>query len=214
MNLPAIVRHIDSIDYQTCWQEMRDFTDQRDDETPDQLWLLEHPSVFTLGQAGKPEHILNAGEIPVVKTDRGGQVTWHGPGQTVIYLLLDIRRAGIGPRELVTRMENAVINYLGSLGLTAETRAGAPGVYVNHSKIASLGLRIRQGRSYHGLSLNREPDMSVFSRINPCGYEGQPVTSLAQLGLDPDRQSCENGLLKTLKEQFGFHYRSNQHSTS
>jgi len=200
----TLTRHFDTVAYQPCWQAMKDFTDQRDAQTVDELWFLEHPHVFTLGQAGKPEHVLNPGPIPLVKTDRGGQVTWHGPGQTVVYLLIDIARLGIGSRELVSRIEQAIIAYLATLGIEATLHAGAPGVYVGQAKIASLGLRIRKGRSYHGLSLNRDVDMSVFQRINPCGYVGQPMTSLALLGVDPGRAALEHGLLTALCEQFSF----------
>jgi lipoyl(octanoyl) transferase len=199
-----ITRHFDHVAYQPCWQAMKGFTDQRGDDTPDELWLLEHPDVFTLGQAGKPEHVLNPGPIPLVQTDRGGQVTWHGPGQTVGYLLFDIARMGIGARELVSRIERAIVSYLDSLGIAAAPRADAPGVYVGPAKIASLGLRIRHGRSYHGLSLNRDVDMTVFQRINPCGHIGQPMTSLALLGADPGRQAVESGLLAALCQQFSF----------
>ena len=203
--MPALIRrHLHCVDYQPCWQAMREFTDQRTPASADELWFLEHPHVFTLGQAGKPEHVLDPGQIPLVRTDRGGQVTWHGPGQTVVYLLLDIARLGIGSRELVSRIEGAIIDYLATLGITASTRAEAPGVYVGHAKIASLGLRIRHGRSYHGLSLNRDVDMTVFQRINPCGHAGQPMTSLALLGADPGRAAVEAGLLGTLCHRFGY----------
>lgn len=202
--LDALTRHFDTVAYQPCWQAMKDFTDQRDTQTVDELWFLEHPDVFTLGQAGKPEHVLNPGTIPLVKSDRGGQVTWHGPGQTVVYLLIDIARLSIGARELVSRIEQAIVTYLATLGIEATLQAGAPGVYVGDAKIASLGLRVRHGRSYHGLSLNRDVDMSVFQRINPCGYIGQPMTSLALLGVDPGRAALEKGLLSALREQFSF----------
>ncbi|MFN3712509.1 MAG: lipoyl(octanoyl) transferase LipB [Alcanivoracaceae bacterium] len=199
-----ITRHFDRAAYQPCWQAMKTFTDQRATDTADELWLLEHPDVFTLGQAGKPEHVLNPGPIPLVKSDRGGQVTWHGPGQTVGYLLFDIARLGIGARELVSRIERAIVDYLSGLGIEAAPRADAPGVYVGQAKIASLGLRIRHGRSYHGLSLNRDVDMSVFQRINPCGHIGQPMTSLALLGADPGRAAVEAGLLAAICRQFSF----------
>lgn len=193
-----VIRHLENIAYQECWQAMKDFTDNRTADSDDQLWVLEHPSVFTLGQAGKPEHLLNPGDIPVIKTDRGGQVTWHGPGQTVIYVLMDLRRPGMGARELVNRIEQAIIHYLASLDLEAHSRPDAPGVYVRDAKIASLGLRIRKGCSYHGLSLNRDPDLEVFQRINPCGYAGQAVTSLWQLGRQLNRDAVETDLLAAL----------------
>lgn len=199
-----LIRHFPRVDYPPCWQAMKTFTDQRDEHTPDELWFLEHPDVFTLGQAGKPEHVLNPGPIPLVQSDRGGQVTWHGPGQTVGYLLFDIARMGIGARELVTRIEQAIVDYLATLDIQAAPRADAPGVYVGAAKIASLGLRIRHGRSYHGLSLNRDVDMAVFQRINPCGHIGQPMTSLALLGADPGRVAVEAGLQQALCQRFAF----------
>ena len=193
-----MVRHLGHIDYESCWQRMKTFTAERGPDTADELWVVEHPSVFTLGQAGRPEHVLNPGDIPVVQSDRGGQVTWHGPGQTVIYLLLELRRHGLGARSLVRTIEAAVVDYLASLGVEAAPRPDAPGVYVDGAKIAALGLRIRNGRSYHGLAFNRAPDLSVFERINPCGHQGQPVTSLLELGLEPARGPCERGLLDAL----------------
>jgi lipoyl(octanoyl) transferase len=161
---------------------MRAFTDGRGPETPDELWLTEHPPVFTLGQAGKPEHLLDPGAIPVIRVDRGGQVTYHGPGQVMAYLLLDLKRRGLGVRELVERLEQAVIDLLAAHGIDAHGRRDAPGVYVGAAKIAALGLRIRHGRSYHGLSLNVAMDLEPFDRINPCGYPGLEVTQLSALG--------------------------------
>ncbi len=166
---------------------MREFTDSRDEGTADELWLLEHPPVFTLGQNGKREHVLAPGEIPVIQSDRGGQVTYHGPGQLVIYVLLDLRRAGIGVRQLVSALETAMIDLLAGYAVEARARPEAPGVYVvdahGHpgAKIGSLGLRVRRGRSYHGLSLNCEMDLEPFARINPCGMAGQDVTQLSDL---------------------------------
>lgn len=167
--------------YEPVWQAMRDFTDRRDGATPDQFWLVEHAPVFTQGQAGKPEHLLMPGDIPVVQTDRGGQVTYHGPGQVVLYPLLDVRRGALGVRELVTALEQAVISVLAEYGITAEARADAPGVYVGEAKIASLGLRIRRGGSFHGVALNVDGDLTPFSRINPCGYAGMTMTRIADL---------------------------------
>lgn len=198
-----ILRRLEQVNYTPCWQAMKAFSDQRSAETDDELWVLEHPAVFTQGQAGKAEHVLAAGDIPVVQTDRGGQVTYHGPGQTVIYLLFNLSHFQIGARELVTRIEQAIIGYLRELGIDAGLKQGAPGVYVDGAKIASLGLRIRRGCSYHGLSLNRDLDLSVFQRINPCGYAGQPVTSLAELGHPLTRRKVEDGLLGQLCTQFG-----------
>lgn len=179
---------------------MRAFTEDRTAETPDELWILEHPPVYTLGQAGKPEHILNPHGIPVVKCDRGGQVTYHGPGQTVIYLLLDLHRKHMGVRELVSGIEAAIMALLDSLELTPHLKAGAPGVYIHHRKVASLGLRIRQGRSYHGLALNRAVDLSPFSGINPCGYANQAMTSLELEQAETHRDKTEARLVRLLQE--------------
>jgi lipoyl(octanoyl) transferase len=166
------------LDYVPVWDAMRAFTAARDANTPDELWLLTHMPVFTQGQAGKPEHLLHTDKIPVVQIDRGGQVTYHGPGQLVVYLLLDVRRAGLGVRELVERIEQSVIDVLAQHGVEAHAQRKAPGVYVNGAKLAALGLRIRNGCSYHGLSVNIDMDLAPFTRINPCGYAGMAVTQL------------------------------------
>jgi lipoyl(octanoyl) transferase len=180
---PALlVRRRGLSDYSAAWAEMRAFTDGRTQDTPDELWLLQHPPVFTLGQAGRAEHLLDPGEIPVIQTDRGGQVTYHGPGQLIAYLLVDLRRVGLGVKGLVRLLEGAVIGLLAGYGIEAEARADAPGVYVAGAKIASLGLRVRRGCSYHGLSLNVDMDLTPFLRINPCGHPGLAVTQLADLG--------------------------------
>jgi lipoic acid synthetase len=179
------VRWLGRRDYEPTWREMQRITDTRDEHTPDEIWLLEHPPVFTLGLNADASHVLAAGDIPVVKIDRGGQVTYHGPGQLVVYPLIDIRRAGLGVRDLVTALERAVIAYCKSLGITAECRKNAPGVYVDGKKIASVGLRIRRGASYHGLAFNVNMDLEPFGRINPCGYAGLQMTQLAELG-SPD----------------------------
>ena len=179
--MPPVVRKLGLADYQPVLDAMREFTDQRDADTPDELWLLQHPRVFTQGQAGKAEHVLAPGDIPVIQVDRGGQVTYHGPGQWVIYLLVDIKRSGVGVRALVTLIENAIVCLLAEYGIESAPRADAPGVYVDGDKIASLGLRVRRGCSYHGLALNVDMDLEPFQRINPCGYEGLQVTSMAQL---------------------------------
>lgn len=171
--------------YLSVWQAMRTFTDTRDAAAHDQFWVVEHDPVFTQGQAGKPEHLLMPGDIPVVQTDRGGQVTYHGPGQVVLYPLLDVRRAGIGVRELVTALERAVIAVLADYGVDAVARAEAPGVYVGEAKIASLGLRIRRGASFHGVALNVAGDITPFARINPCGYAGMRMVRLADLVAEP-----------------------------
>ncbi|GFM57833.1 octanoyltransferase [Pseudomonas cichorii] len=171
-------RDLGLIDYESAWHAMQRFTDGRDRDTADEVWLVQHPSVFTQGQSGKAEHLLLPGNIPVVQVDRGGQVTYHGPGQLVAYLLLDVRRLGFGVRDLVTRIENTLIALLDSYGVTAAAKADAPGVYVDGAKIASLGLRIRNGCSFHGLALNVDMDLEPFRRINPCGYAGLAMTQL------------------------------------
>ncbi len=172
------IRELGRLPYEPVWHAMQRFTNERDANTPDELWLLEHPPVFTQGQAGKPEHLLLPGDIPVVKVDRGGQVTYHGPGQLVGYLLLDVRRLGLGVRELVSRIERSLVEVLASYAVDAYPKADAPGVYVGDAKIASLGLRIRNGRSFHGLALNLDMDLQPFARINPCGYAGLRMTQL------------------------------------
>jgi len=178
---PALVcRHLGLVSYEPTLEAMRQFTDSRDPETADELWLLQHPRVFTQGQAGKAEHVLVPGDIPVVQVDRGGQVTYHGPGQWVVYLLIDLRRRSLGVRDLVTLIESALVDVLRELHISAEADPGAPGVYVQGRKIASLGLRVRRGCSYHGLALNTDMDLEPFTRINPCGYAGLEVTSIAR----------------------------------
>jgi len=177
----AIVRHLGRVDYEPTWRAMQRFTDERGPDTPDEIWLLEHPPVFTLGMNAAREHVLMPGDIPVVQIDRGGQVTYHGPGQLVVYPLIDLRRAGMGVRDLVTGLERAVIDYVGTLGVRAEAHPKAPGVYVDGHKLASIGIRVRRGASYHGLALNVNMDLAPFSRINPCGYAGLEMTQLAAL---------------------------------
>ena len=201
---PLIVRHLGRRDYQPTWQAMRDFTDTRDASTASELWIVEHPPVFTQGQAGKAEHVLMAGDIPVVQTDRGGQVTYHGPGQLVIYLLISLREAGIGIRGLVTIMEASIIGLLAARDITAVARADAPGVYVNDRKIASLGLRVRRGCTYHGLALNVSNDLSPFQRINPCGYAGLEVTSTQQLGITDPADRLGDELVALLCTALGY----------
>jgi lipoyl(octanoyl) transferase len=174
-----VVRQLGTIDYQRCWEAMRAFTDSRDAAVADELWLLEHPPVFTQGLAGKAEHVLAPGDIPVIQVDRGGQVTYHGPGQLVIYLLIDIRRLGWGVRHLVAVIEQSVIAVLADYGIDALSRGDAPGVYLQGgAKIAALGLKVRRGRCFHGLSLNIDLDLEPFGRINPCGYAGQAVARM------------------------------------
>ena len=180
--LPLIVRHLGIRPYLETWHAMQVFTDTRDATTPDEIWLLQHHPVYTQGQAGKAEHLLHQTNIPVVQSDRGGQITYHGPGQLIAYLLIDVRRKGMGVRQLVTAMEQAVIALLAHSGIQASAKADAPGVYVDGAKIASLGLRIRRGCSFHGLALNVDLDLTPFSHINPCGYAGLAMTRTATLG--------------------------------
>lgn len=197
----VLVQHLGRVEYQPTWRAMQDFTATRNDLTPDELWVLEHPPVFTQGQAGKPEHILRTTDIPVIAIDRGGQITYHGPGQVVIYVLVDLRRRGYGVKELVARMEQGVIDLLAESSVLAERQAGAPGVYVGGAKIAALGLRIKQGRSYHGLSLNVDMDLSPFALINPCGYPGMTVTQTRNLGVRETTDELGARLAAVLVEQ-------------
>lgn len=194
------LRHLGRLDYVSVWQAMQQFSARRDDLSLDEIWLVEHAPVFTQGLNGKREHVLALGDIPLVAVDRGGQVTYHGPGQLVVYLLVDIARRGLGVRDLVSQMEQAVVAVLGECGIEAQARADAPGVYVGAAKIASLGLRVRRGRSYHGLSLNVDMDLEPFSRINPCGYPGMAVTSLAQLGMALTVDQVSDRLVRYLSE--------------
>ena len=180
--------------YQEIWDAMRAYTAARDTDSADQIWLVQHPPVYTQGQAGKPEHLLAPGDIPVIQIDRGGQITYHGPGQTVMYLLLDLRRAGIGIRALVSLIEESVIGYLQELGIRAQSRIDAPGVYVDGKKIASLGLRVRGGCTYHGVALNVDMDLEPFSRINPCGLVGMQMTQLRDLGVALDADAAGTAL--------------------
>lgn len=200
---PLHVRQLGRRAYEPVWRAMQAFTDARDGDTPDELWLVEHEPVFTLGQAGKWEHVLGPGEIPVVPVDRGGQVTYHGPGQLVAYPLLDLRRLGIGVRELVCRIEQAVIDTLAGWDIVAQRRAGAPGIYVGESKIMALGLRVRRGCSFHGLAFNVAMDLSPFSRINPCGFRGLAVTQVLDCGGPGTPAEVAAALVPALAGQFG-----------
>lgn len=191
------------VPYEASWRAMQSFTDARTPETPDELWLLQHPPVFTLGQAGRWEHVLTPGDIPVVPVDRGGQVTYHGPGQIVAYPLIDLRRAGLGVRELVHRIEQAIIDTLDHWNIGATRRNGAPGVYVNGVKIAALGLRVRRGCSFHGLAFNVAMDLEPFRRINPCGYADMQVTQVLDLGGPSALADVEIVLVGELCRQFG-----------
>ncbi|MDV7104783.1 lipoyl(octanoyl) transferase LipB [Vibrio sp. TH_r3] len=193
-----VVRDLGLQDYEPVWKAMHAFTDRRDTDTVDEIWLVEHNPVFTQGQAGKAEHLLNTGNIPVVKSDRGGQVTYHGPGQLVAYFLINLRRKKIGVRELVTHIENLVINTLSNFNIESSARSDAPGVYTDGKKICSLGLRIRKGCSFHGLALNINMDLSPFLRINPCGYQGMEMVQVSELGGPSSINTVSNSLLKEL----------------
>ena len=199
--MSLIVRELGLQPYEQVWQEMQLFTDQRSETTADELWLLQHSPVYTLGKNGRPDHILDAKDIPVIKSDRGGQVTYHGPGQVIVYTLLDLNRSHIGVRELVTRIENSVIKLLEDYDIRATARKDAPGVYVDGRKIAALGLRVRKGRSFHGVALNVDMDLEPFSRINPCGYQGLEVTQLSELTDVADFNAVEKRLLSHLEHQ-------------
>ncbi|RVU85825.1 lipoyl(octanoyl) transferase LipB [Leucothrix sargassi] len=201
VNDDLVVKQLGVCDYEETWQAMKDFTRQRGEDTPDELWVLQHPSVFTLGTNGKTEHILNAGDIPIVKIDRGGQVTYHGPGQLIIYLLLNLHRRKLGIRKLVTIIEDTLVELLASHGITANSDPDAPGVYVSGKKIAALGLRVSRGCTSHGLSLNVDMDMSPFNRINPCGYQGLEVAQCKTLGIDLSLDEVAEQLTQLLKHR-------------
>ena len=198
------VRRFGLVDYAPAYELMQQFSAQREAEAIDQLWLLEHSPVYTLGKAGKQQHILNPGTIPVIQVDRGGQVTYHGPGQIILYLLLDVRRKKLGVRQIVTAMENAIIKTLEACAINAYAKPEAPGVYVNQQKIASLGLRIKNGKSYHGLALNYEMDLGPFSGINPCGYEGLEVINLVDIADGTSRPEVELLIISNLAHELGY----------
>jgi len=195
-NLPLVVRQLDNMDYSQVWRAMQDFTDNRDDSTQDELWLVEHPPVFTQGQAGKEEHLLMPGNIEVVKVDRGGQVTYHGPGQQVIYFMIDLRRRKMGVRQLVTLIENAIVDALNDYDIKAYPKPDAPGVYVDDKKVASLGLRVRKGCSFHGLALNVNMDLEPFLRINPCGYAGLEMVQTCDINGPKNIEDACKALVK------------------
>ena len=198
MQHQLVVKRLGRQDYELVWKAMHEFTDQRTEETPDEVWLVEHNPVFTQGQAGKAEHLINTGDIPVVHSDRGGQVTYHGPGQLVAYFLINLRRKKLGVRDLVTNIENLVINTLKAYNIDSAARPDAPGVYVDSKKICSLGLRIRKGCSFHGLALNVNMDLTPFLRINPCGYEGMEMVQVSQVGGPDDVEAVEKQLIQEL----------------
>ena len=196
------MRQLGCQDYEPVWRKMQEFTAQRDADTEDEIWLLQHEPVFTQGMNGKPEHILNRNNIPVVEIDRGGQVTYHGPGQIIVYCLIDLKRKKFGIRQMVSALEQAVIDYLADEKITAIARKDAPGVYVNNAKISALGLRVKRGCSFHGLSINVDMDLSPFKQINPCGYEGLEVTQLKNLGVKDNLAAVEEKLLRKICQQF------------
>jgi lipoyl(octanoyl) transferase len=197
------IRRLGLADYEPTWHAMQSFTDARDADTPDQLWLVQHPPVFTQGQAGKAEHVLAPGDIPVIQVDRGGQVTYHGPGQIVAYPLVDLRRRGIGVKDFVHRIEQAIIDVLADYGVSGERVAGAPGIYVGGAKIASLGLRVRRGCTFHGLAFNIDMDLEPFQRINPCGFAGLQVTQLSAF-TPVEAGEVEAHLVESLAEGLGY----------
>jgi lipoyl(octanoyl) transferase len=199
----AIVRDLGRQPYLPVWRAMQGFTDARGADTPDELWLVEHDPVFTLGQAGKPEHVLMPGDIPVLNVDRGGQVTYHGPGQIVAYPLLDLKRLKVGVRDYVCKIEQSIIDTLDHWNIHAERRDGAPGVYVNGAKVAALGIRVRRGCTFHGLAFNIAMDLEPFHRINPCGYAGLQVTSMLDLGGPSSLDAVKPVLLQALAAHFG-----------
>jgi lipoyl(octanoyl) transferase len=201
-----LVRRLGLMEYEPVWRAMQSFTDHRDTSTADELWLVEHPPVFTQGQAGRAEHVLAPGDIPVIQVDRGGQVTYHGPGQIVAYPLIDIKRLQMGVRELVSGIEQAIIDVLKSYSVDAQPVAGAPGVYIDGVKIASLGLRIRRGRSFHGLAFNVNMDLEPFQRINPCGFKGLQVTNLSVFA-EVSMAEVEDRLINSLCEVLGYNNR-------
>ncbi|MGY1458416.1 MULTISPECIES: lipoyl(octanoyl) transferase LipB [unclassified Luteimonas] len=201
---PLLVRDLGRRAYEPVWRAMQAFTDARDADTPDELWLVEHDPVFTLGQAGKPEHVLAPGDIPVLKVDRGGQVTYHGPGQLVAYPLFELKRMKVGVRDYVCRIEQAIIDTLAGWDIAAQRRDGAPGVYVdNGAKIAALGIRVRRGCTFHGLAFNIAMDLEPFHRINPCGYAGLEVTSVVECGGPASLAAARPALVAALAAQFG-----------
>jgi len=204
MDQQLIIRQLGIIDYVPCWHAMQHLTDNRTNETIDELWFLQHPKVFTQGQAGKAEHVLAPGDIPVIQVDRGGQVTYHGPGQLVVYLMVDLKRRKLGARALVTLIENAIVATLKQQGIEATPKKDAPGVYTNNQKIASLGLRIRKGCSFHGLALNINMDLEPFHRINPCGYQGLEMCQVSHFVKNPHFDTILQQLQSQLQTDLGY----------
>lgn len=199
-----IIQHLPQSNYETTWQAMRDFTDNRTENTTDELWLLEHSPVFTQGLAGKPEHILNPHQIPIIQTDRGGQVTYHGPGQLVAYILFDLKRKNLFARDLVRKLEKSIIDVLKNYAIDAKARCDAPGVYVGEEKICSIGLRVRKNCSYHGIALNVDMDLTPFSYINPCGHQGMKMTQLKLLTKNVSMPIVKKQFVSAICENFGY----------
>lgn len=204
MNEAVEIFHLGTQPYEPVWQNLKNFTKNRVANTNDQIWLLEHEPVFTQGQAGKPEHILNSGQIPVIQSDRGGQVTYHGPGQLIVYVLVDILRKKINLRQFISNLEDSVIELLAIYNIPSESQAKAPGVYVNNAKICSVGLRVHKGRTYHGLSLNVNMDLEPFKQINPCGYPQLAMTQISDLGGPSDINTVSTQLLNFLIKKIGY----------
>ena len=204
------LKYLGKVDYEPTWRQMQKITDVRDENTPDEIWFLQHPPVFTLGMNASSEHLLAPGSIPVVPIDRGGQVTYHGPGQLVVYPLIDLRRAGLGVRDMVTALERSVVDSAAEYGIQAYPRADAPGVYVDSKKLASVGLRVRRGCTYHGLAFNVDMDLEPFSRINPCGYQGLQITQLTELGGPSDVELMARVLAPHLLRHLCFAANNNQ----
>lgn len=199
-----IIRDLGVTDYQKTWKNMRDFTDSRNNASIDEIWILQHPPVFTQGLAGKSEHILDSHDIPIIQTDRGGQVTYHGPGQLVVYVLIDLKRKQLHARELVRKLENSVIDLLAQLSITANGKCDAPGVYVHNEKICSIGLRVRKGSSYHGIALNVDMDLTPFHYINPCGYQGMKMTQIKTLKPDVSFDDIKTAIIPAIMKNFGY----------
>lgn len=200
----VIIRHLGHQDYLSCWQAMQAFTNQRQENTQDEIWLLEHSPVFTQGQNGKPEHLLNPGDIPVIPIDRGGQITYHGPGQLVAYVLVDLKRKKLNIRQFVTALEKSIIDLLASYQIKAVSQCKAPGVYVDNKKICSIGLRVRRGCSYHGLALNVKMDLEPFTRINPCGFKELEMTQINTLSPIKEMSEVETKLIHSLMQNLGY----------
>ncbi|TDO99672.1 lipoyl(octanoyl) transferase LipB [Marinomonas balearica] len=204
MSKELIVRDIGLVEYESTWEEMKNFTQTRTKDDPDQIWLLEHPPLFTQGQAGKEEHLIETGDIPVVQADRGGQVTYHGPGQLIAYVMIDLKRLGIGVRDLVSTLENSVVAVLKKYGIDAYPKPDAPGVYVNEMKVSSLGLRVRRGCSFHGLALNVDMDLTPFLRINPCGYQGLQMIDMKRLNSTVSMANVKEDMASELAIHLGY----------